>query len=141
MKTLILIFSMLITGTVSTFAQCDKKIIIHSSKTDHLDASGAVTRTVDETAVVEITKTTINITVNDERKMTGAIKANVCSWTVPFKNGKTVLKATMSNNEGGDKEVTMTITGSNGKVDLMFEVEGEPGDRIRITPDKFEAGA
>ncbi len=138
MKTLILILCLLTTGTVSCFAQCDQKVIIKTSKTEHLDASGAVTRTVDETAVVEITKTTIAINVNDEHKMTGTIKANVCNWTVPFKNGKTTLKATLSDGQGEDKNVTITITGTDGKVNLVFEVEGEPGDRIRVTPDKFE---
>jgi hypothetical protein len=138
MKTIILFLSLLIAGSTICFAQCDKKVIFTTSKTEHLDPSGAVTRTDDEKAVVEIGKAALTITVNDEHKMTGPIKSNDCNWGVPFKSGKTVIKATLTDDSGSDKNVTITIEGKDGKVTLLFEMEGMPDDRIRVNADKFE---
>jgi hypothetical protein len=138
MKTIILFLSLLIAGSTICFAQCDKKVIFTTSKTEHLDPSGAVTRTDDEKAVVEIGKAALTITVNDEHKMTGPIKSNSCNWSVPFKNGKTVIKATLTDDSGSDKNVTITIEGKDGKVTLIFESEDMPGDRIRVAADKFQ---
>jgi hypothetical protein len=138
MKTITLILSLLIAGSTISFAQCDKKVMLTTSKTDHLDANGVVTRTVDEKAVVEIGKSDLTINVNDEHKMTGAIKSNSCNWKIPFKEGKTIIKATLSNDQGEDKNVTITIEGKDGKVTLLFEMEGEADDRIRVGIDKFE---
>ena len=44
-----------------------------------------------------------------------------------------------SNENGEEKDVTITIEGKDGKVNLYFQIEGEPGDKVRITADKFEA--
>jgi hypothetical protein len=139
MKTITLMLALLIAGSTVSFAQCDQKVMLTTSKTDHLDASGAVTRTVDEKAVVTISKTELAINVNDEHKMTGAIKSNTCNWTVPFKEGKTVIKATLGDDQGNSKNVTITITGKDGKVTLLFESEDEPDDKIRVGIDKFTA--
>jgi len=141
MKTIALILLLLIAGSAVSYAQCGKKFTLTTSKTDHLDASGNLTRSDDEKAVVVIGKTDINISVDhsgDEHKMTGTIKSDECNWPVAYKEGKTVLKAVISNENGEDKNVTITITGKDGKVTLLFEMEGEGDDRIRVTADKFE---
>jgi hypothetical protein len=138
MKTIILILALLVAGSAISSAQCGKKVKLTTSKTDHLDASGAVTRTDDEKAVVEISKSDLVITVNDEHKMTGTIKSDSCNWSVPFKNGKTIIKAILSNDQGEDKNVTLTIEGKEGKVTLLFEIEGMPDDRIRVAIDTFQ---
>ncbi|HZY37451.1 MAG TPA: hypothetical protein VFE53_12425 [Mucilaginibacter sp.] len=144
MKTIAIILSLLIATTAASYAQCGKKFMITTSKTEHLDAGGGVTRTDDEKAVVVIGQTDLNITVtnaNDEHKMTGKIKSDTCNWKVAYKEGKTVLKAVISNENGDDKNVTITIIGKDGKVTLLFEMEGEGDDRIRVTADKFEEAA
>jgi hypothetical protein len=138
MKTIIVILSLLVAGTVISFAQCGKKVVLTTSKTDHLDASGIVTRTVDEKAVVEISQTTLHITVNDDHKMNGTIKSDSCFWKTPFKEGKTFIKATLNTDEGEKKNVTITIESKDGKVTPLFEMEGMPDDRIRVVADKFE---
>jgi hypothetical protein len=144
MKTIALALSLLIAGSAVSYAQCGKKFTITTSKTEHLDAKGNLTHADDEKAVVVIGKTDLNITVtgaNDEHKMTGTIKADTCNWPVAYKEGKTVLKVVISNENGEDKNVTITITGKDGKVTLLFEMEGEGDDRIRVTADKFEESA
>ncbi len=138
MKKIILSFLLLIAGCAVGYAQCDKKIKLTTSKTEHLDAQGAVTRTVDEKAIVKINKNDLTINVNDEHKMTGKIKSDTCNWKVPYKEGKTIIKAIISDDQGTDKNVTITIEGKNGKVTLLYETEGEPDDRIRVAIDKFD---
>jgi hypothetical protein len=138
MKTITLIIVLLLTGSAISFAQCDKKFSITTSKTEHLDSSGNITRTDDEKAVVIIGKADLNITVNDDHKMTGAIKSDSCNWPVAYKEGKTVIKASLNDGSGDDKNITITITGKDGKVTLLFEMEGQPDDRIRVAADKFE---
>ncbi|MDB5016160.1 MAG: hypothetical protein JWQ84_992 [Mucilaginibacter sp.] len=138
MKTITMIVALLIAGITMGHAQCDKKVVLTSSKTEHMDAAGTVKRTDDETAKIEISKAELQISVNGEHKMTGAIKSKTCDWKVPFKEGKTVIKATISNDQGEDRDVTLTIEGKDGKVTLLFEMEGMPDDRIRVGIDKFE---
>jgi len=138
MKTIILSVSLLIAACSSSFAQCGKKVTLTTSKTEHLDANGIITRTDDEKAVVVINKSDITINVGDQNKMTGTIKSDACDWSVPFKDGKMIIKATLGNGQGEDKNVTITIEGKGGKISLLFEAEGMPDDRIRVTVDKFE---
>jgi hypothetical protein len=140
MKIISFFLAFFIAGVTTCFAQCGKTFTITTSKTDHLDSKGNVTRTDDEKATVVIGKNDLKISVSsasDDHQMTGLIQSDSCSWPVPYKEGVTVIKATISDN-GGDRNVTITITGKGGKVTLLFETEGEPDDRIRVTADKFE---
>jgi hypothetical protein len=141
MKSLTLIFLMLMAACSISFAQCGKKVTITTANTEHLNTDGTVARTVDEKAIVDINKTDLAINVNDEHKMTGKIKSDVCNWTVPFKEGKWVIKATITDEQGTDREVTITIEGKDGKVTLLFETDGMPDDRLRVTVVKFEEAA
>jgi len=138
MKTIILFLSLLVAGSTICFAQCDKKTVITTSKTDHLNANGALVRTVDEKAVVHINKSALTIIVNDEHTMKGTITSNVCDWKTPYKEGKTIIKAKLNDEQGEDRNITLTITGQDGKVMISFEMEGMPDDRLRVTVAKFE---
>src|ERR1700744_6457175 len=134
MKTIALILSLMIAGGTVTYAQCGKKFTITTSKTDHLDAGGSLTRSDEEKAVVVIGQKDISITVsaaNGEHSMTGTIKSDTCNWPVAYKEGKTKLKAVLSREDGQDINVTITIVGKDGKVTLFFEAENEPDDHIR----------
>lgn len=139
MKKLILCFMLLLACGIISNAQCGKKSVFNSSKTEYLDATGTVERSVDEKTVVEITKTEITITPGDHT-MTGTIKSDTCNWKIPFKEGKTVIKASVSDGQGEAKSVTITIEGKDGKITLLAQVEDMPGKTIRITADKFEEG-
>jgi hypothetical protein len=136
MKKIILTLSLLIGLSAVTFAQCDKTVVLNSSKTNHIDESGSILRTEDETAEIEIDKSAVNIAVNGEHKITANIKSNTCNWTVPFKEGKSVIKGVADFN-GQDQNLTITIEGKDGKVTLLFELENQPGDRIKVSIDKF----
>lgn len=130
---------LVIAGSTISFAQCDKTVTITSSKTTHLDENGSVVRTKDETAVITISNTDITIVPGDEaHKMTGKISSKTCDWKVPFKEGKTVVKAIVSGDGGDEKNITVTIVGTGGKVTLTFEAEEMPGKKIQVVADKFE---
>jgi hypothetical protein len=128
----------LVVATITGFAQCGKKIVITSSQTEYLDATGTLQKTEEEKSIVEISKPGITITPGDEqRKMTGTIKSDTCNWKVPFKEGKTVIKALFMR-ENETMNATITIEGKDGKVSLLFEIEERPDRKIRIVADKFE---
>ncbi|MEO6979173.1 MAG: hypothetical protein ABI113_12365, partial [Mucilaginibacter sp.] len=61
MKKVILVLSLLLTIAVTGFAQCEKTVQLSSSKTNHLDEKGTITRSDDETAVIDISKSTVDI--------------------------------------------------------------------------------
>jgi hypothetical protein len=70
--------------------------------------------------------------------MTGKVKSNVCTWKVPFKEGKTMLNITLSNDNGESRDFTVTIEGKDGKIAFWAENKDEPDDKIKLDVDKFE---
>lgn len=141
MKTIIMALSLIMTISSLCYAQCGKKFTITSSKTIHLDSGGHITRTDSEKAVVAIGPKDISIIVNDDHKMTGTIQSDSCNWPVAYKEGKSIIKALMDDESGNEKNVTITITGKDSKITLLFEVEDQPDDRIQVTADTFEETA
>ena len=136
-KTLIIIFLM-VAGTTAGFAQCDQTVTLTSSKTNQFDDQGHIDSR-DEHTVITISKTEITIVPGSDHKMTGPISSKICEWKTPFKEGKTVIKAKLSDENGDhEKNATITITGAAGKVTLTFEAEEMPGKKIQVIADKFE---
>jgi len=136
MKKILLTLTLLAGLSVACFAQCDKTVVLTSSKTDHIDAAGALLRSEDEAVAIEINKTEVNVLVNGDPKIKAIIKSNTCNWKVPFKDGKTAIHG-VAQRDGKDMPVTLTIEGKDGKVTLLFQMDEALDDRVRITPDKF----
>ncbi|RYU90477.1 hypothetical protein EWM62_07410 [Mucilaginibacter terrigena] len=128
----------LMAGGRVALAQCDKTATLTASATSYLDAQGTIIKTVDAGAVISITKTDLTITPDSDHAMSGKITSATCDWKVPFKEGKTVVKAVMSKDGTDEKHVTVTIDGKDGKVALTFEAEEMPGKKIQVVADKFE---
>jgi hypothetical protein len=121
-----------------TYAQCDKKVIIKASKTEYLASDSSVQRSVDEQSEIVFDKTSITIVPGaEERKMTGSISSYTCQFTNPYKDGKMVLKTTMTSAEGDSRGLTITIESKGGKTVFLAAVEGRERV-IRLVPDKFE---
>src|SRR5688500_14132203 len=115
MRKIIFILLMIACGKIS-LAQCDKKSVFTSSHTEYLHANGKLQRTKDEKWVVEISKSEVIVTPeNDERKMTGTIKSDSCDWKTPFKVGKSIIKATFTREGESPMNATVTIEGKDGK--------------------------
>lgn len=140
MKKIILTLSLLAAITASVFAQCGKTVTLTSTKTNHVDASGKLISSDDETVVIEISKTAFSISVNGTQRMAGTVKTSTCNWSLPFKTGSSVIHGVLKK-DGKDEDVTFTIDGKNGKIALGFEIKSMPNDKVRMTPDKFSAKA
>ncbi|MES1214455.1 MAG: hypothetical protein ABUT20_02970 [Bacteroidota bacterium] len=137
MKKMMLAFvAFTIFGAIS-YGQCDKNVIFTSSKTEYLDSNLTLQRSVDEKTVIEISKTGVTITPGTN-KMSGTIKSSSCKWTVPFKVGKSVIKAPIKDPSGDVKNVTLTFEGKDGKVTLLVEIEDDANKKIRVVADSFE---
>ena len=136
MKKIITAIGLLLAGYSFSYAQCDKKVLLTSEKTEHLGADSSVQRVKEEHTEIVFDKTSITVSPGDDPTMTGTINSYTCSWTTPYKEGKLVMKATFSDGNQS-KNVTITITGKGGKVTFFVELEGEDR-RIRLTAEKFE---
>ena len=135
MKKQILILLLIIVAGTSSFAQCDKRSVLTSSVTEYLTSSGEIKRTVEEPTTIEFDSKTIVITPGDNI-MEGTVDSITCDWKTPYKDGKTVIKTTITVGDGQTMNITITIEGKDGKIILLFEES--PDKRIRLTLDKFE---
>ncbi|MDP9080273.1 MAG: hypothetical protein M3O71_22840 [Bacteroidota bacterium] len=136
MKKIILTLVLLASISVAALAQCDKTAVLTSSKTGHIDAGGALIKTVTEAVVIEISQTEVNVSVDGDPKIKATINSKTCDWKVPFKEGKTVIHA-IGEHDGNNMPVTVTIEGKAGKVTLLFQRDEHPEDRVTLDIDKF----
>jgi hypothetical protein len=138
MKKIITAVVILLAGSAMSYAQCDKKVILTGTKTEYLGADSLVQRSEEENSEIIFDKTSITIKPGDRPLITGTIASMTCNWTVPFKEGKTVLKTTTTEQDGDVRDLTITIEGKGGKITFHGSV-GSRNDRIiRLTVDKFE---
>ena len=113
-KALFILMMLLLLGIVFSYAQCGKKQVITASKTEYLDASGNVQRTVDESTTIEYNDSLIVITTGAEgQEMRGPVKSITCGWKTAYKEGKTVIKAPIVDPRGDVKNLTITIEGNS----------------------------
>ncbi len=140
MKLLILAFCLLFSAVDEGYVQCGKNIRLTSSKTIHMDGNGNITRTEVEKSVVEISQLLITINIRDESKTECNIKSIECNWDIPFKKGKTLIKATITTGDGELKNILLTIEGIDGQLFLLFEMEDRPDKLIKVIIDMFEEG-
>ena len=137
MKKLILGLFLVIGAGVSSYAQCEKRVVIVSSITEHIKG-GEVERTKEEKSTVEFDAKEIHIAPGDDAPITGTIKSTTCEWKTPFKEGKSVVKATVTDPRGETFNITVTIEGKEGKISFLLEIEEQPDRKIRLVVDKFE---
>ena len=141
MRSILITCLLLAAGSTIAMAQCDKKVSLTSSKTQHWDSQGALKHTDDEKVIVEFTKSDVTVSIDHDggqQKLSGKIKSDTCDWKVPFKEGKTRLHVTLSNDEGESRDYTMTIIGKDGQLSFMAESKDEPDDIIKLEVEKFE---
>ena len=125
-------------SSASVFAQCGKDLILTSSKTEYLNAAGEVQRTVDEECVITIDKAKVNIAPADKEVMTATVVSTTCEWKDAFKTGKTTLQAKFKDDDGAEKDATITIEGKDGKITCLMTQKERPDRVIKVVADKFE---
>lgn len=134
----ILFASLLLCGFHAGFAQCDKNITLSASKTEYLDDAGTVQHTADETTSILISKDSLVITPSSApAPMAGAITSQTCNWTTAYKEGKSVIKAKLSDGNNV-MNLTLTIEGKEGKVNVVATIEEMQGQQIRVAVDSFK---
>jgi hypothetical protein len=123
----------------SSFAQCNLDVVLTSNKTEYLDGSDMVQRTVDEASTIEITKKQVLINPgNNGNIMTGNITSATCEWPGAYKEGKSVIKAEFEDPSGGTRHATMTLEGKDGKITFTMEIAEMVDRLIRVTIDSFK---
>jgi hypothetical protein len=136
MKHILLVTFLAVTAFVS-YAQCDKKVVLTASQTEHLMADSTVENVDQENTVLEFDKTTFTVTPGDRGTLSGKINSWSCDWPTPFKTGITRLKATLISQDGESKNLTITIEGKNGKIVVIATMDDRPDHKIRLVADKF----
>jgi len=137
MKQIFLSLAILV-ASITAFAQCDKKNLVTCNKTEYLDANGDVQRSTDEITIIEFDNKNISVTPGDDGTATGTITSMTCDWKVPYKEGKTVMKADITDPQGQVHKVTLTIEGKDGKLTFLVDMEERADRRIRAVVNKFE---
>lgn len=120
-------------------AQCNQPFMLTASRTDYLDTTGAITRSVTEQSVIRVTGNRISIQPGDQSSMTGTIKTINCRWSQAFKLGKAKYEAVIATKKDEKKAVLITVEGK-GKtpVSCTLTLKDEPGKIIRLFADRFE---
>jgi hypothetical protein len=140
MQNIILAFAIVLLTSVSTFAQCDKKVKWHTTKAEVLDESGNVVDSKQGT--ISITTDTKNVTIeiveDPGGKLEGTVSEHNCEWKEAFKNGKTSFKANLNNPNGETAVGTFTIEGKDGKLTITIQLDRMDGKTIRIAVEKHE---
>ena len=131
-------FALLLFSVISGFAQCGKDVILTSSKTEYLNAEGAVQRTVEEDCVIKIDKTGVTISPADKKSIAATVVSTTCEWKEPFKTGKTTVQVKFKDDDGAEKDATITVEGKDGKITCLMTQKEKPDRVIRVFADKFE---
>ena len=134
------ILALILLSSSFSYGQCNKELLLTSSKTEYFDGSGALQRSVDEESSVEINKTQIIIKGGDNPIMLGTIdnQTVVCNWTDAFKEGKSVMKAVFKDQNEGEFHVTFSIEGKAGVVTALMEIDETPDRKIKVVLTSFK---
>jgi len=119
-------------------AQCNSPLLFTASKTSYLDSTNKEIRTVDEPSSIVIDGNGITISWADDKVMTGKITTMECKWSLPFKEGKSVMRSSLSNGSNEERAVTMRLEGKGGIVTFLITIDEDPNKRIRLVADKFQ---
>ncbi|WP_449437044.1 hypothetical protein [Pedobacter steynii] len=143
MKTVIIKISfalMLVVCSKSSYAQCNKNFILEANKTDFMDTAGRVTRSQEKPVDISLKDSVLTIQFGDNRDqvLTGKINKSVCTYKTPFKEGKMVIFADLSNPAGIHQTATLKLSTNAGNTTITYTSLERPNIRIQLSADKFE---
>lgn len=133
MKSIIITLFISFAGALSSLAQCEENAVLSTSKTNLTDVSGNPVGIKDEKTVLRFSKAAILLNIDGKDRGELKIVSQTCKWKTPYKEGKTVVKATMN-----DYDYTITIQGKEGKVDITVMKHLSDDNILSMTADKFE---
>jgi hypothetical protein len=140
MRHVVLALFLLVFTTITTHAQCDKKVTWHASKAEIIGADSQVLKTKEGTITITTTKTNINIEIVEDPggTLTGVVRETACTWQEAFKNGKTVYKVDMARQTGETSDASVTVEAKDGKISILVIIGKMEGRMIRVWVDKYE---
>ncbi|MBL0146554.1 MAG: hypothetical protein IPP48_13270 [Chitinophagaceae bacterium] len=130
----------LITITISTFcySQCDKKIVLAATGVEILDDNNDVKiKDTERITTINYDSKIIEVTTEYNTRY-GAIDSIYCNWKTPFKEGKTYIRGKLSFENGDQWVIKLTITGKDGKLTLLADMEHPDANKMRFVINKFE---
>jgi hypothetical protein len=134
------ILALIVLSVSFSYGQCNKDLLLTSSKTEYFDGSDALQRSVDEESTIEINKTQVIIKGGDNPVMISTIDTQsiACDWSTAFKEGKTVFKALFEDQNKEVLHVKFTIEGKAGVVTALMEIDETPDRKIKVTLTSFK---
>ncbi len=135
---MVIILAALVPAYFTGYSQCDKKVILTASLTEYLDSNDVVQHAEPEKTIITIDRSTIRVAPGDKKEMNGTITENTCNWTIPYKEGQSVLKADIPNESGDIRHSTIHLENKAGKIVFELQAEEMPGIKIRVNVDSFE---
>jgi hypothetical protein len=135
-KTLFL-FTAIIMGT-SCYSQCDKKNILTATGAEILDAQNEVK--IKDTVRVTTIKydTKVFEIITEFATLYGTIDSIYCNWKIPFKEGNTYIKGILHYENGDQWVTTLILSGKDGKITLLADMEHPDANKMRFVLTKFE---
>jgi len=140
MKKIILLVLVFVTVNKWSNAQCNKKILLTSTKEEFLDANGQVTHTDEDSVTLEVSDSGITINHNNipQDELKGTIKEINCNWSEPFKTGKTTFKSDLTEVSGDEHNGNFTIEGKDGQISVLMELTDKGGMKIKLYVNRYE---
>jgi len=140
MKKIILLVLVFATVNKWSNAQCNKKILLTSTKEEFLDANGQVTHTDEDSVTLEVSDSGITINHNNipQDELKGTIKEINCNWSEPFKTGKTTFKSDLTEVSGDEHNGNFTIEGKDGQISVLMELTDKGGMKIKLYVNRYE---
>lgn len=120
------------------YGQCDKKNILSATGVEILnDQNDVKIKDTERATTIKFDSKAIEV-ITEYNTRYGTIDSIYCNWKIPFKEGHTYIRA-MLHFENGDQWVTkLTITGKDGKLTLLSDMEHPDANKMRFVLDKFE---
>lgn len=140
MQNIILALAIILLTSITSMAQCDKKVKWQASRAEMLDESGNVMDKKEGT--IQVTTDSKNIVLeiaeNPNDKLEGTVSESSCDWTEAFKTGKSSFKATMIRVDGKSSGGTFSVEGKDGKLVIHVQLDVMQGKKVLIYVDKYE---
>ena len=121
-------------------AQCDKHVVYTSAKEEFTNAKDEIQKVEEDKITVKVSDTAVVLTHNDDSNdaMKGTIKDMQCNWAEAFKNGKTILTATVDGGNGDVHTALIIIEGKDGKIVITLAFNNNPDMKIKAYVDTYE---
>lgn len=120
------------------YSQCNAKIILSATGVEIMDKNNDV-KSKDTERITTIKYDTRAIEINTEYNTRyGSIDSVYCNWSVPYKEGRTYLRGKLNFENGYQWVIKLTITGKEGKLTLLADMEHPDASVMRFALTTYE---